>query len=408
MTAVAVAIFIVTYALIASRRLKLLPIGRPAGALAGATLMVACGVLSPEQSFKAIDHDTILLLFAMMLVIAYLEMAGAFGFLSGLLERAGRTPRGLLTVTSLAAGVLSAVMINDTVCLALTPIVARLCLARGLPMGPYLIGIATSANIGSAATLVGNPQNMIIGSMSGYGFTPFLLKAGPAALAGLALNAAMLHAAFGRSLPREFAAAPQKPRAAALPAQARFVTIAALGIFAGFLLGFHLGYTALAGAVAIMLFQRKEPLEAMRRVDWSLLVFFTGLFIVVRGLADTGLVDAAWAAAAPHLNLATLKGAALFAAFMTIGSNLLSNVPMVMLTGPAVPGLGAADTGWILLAFCTTVAGNFTLLGSVANIIVAEQSRDHYSLGFWEYFRFGAVSTVVVLAAGIPIILAMQ
>lgn len=402
-TGVAVSIFCLTYALIASRRLRLLPIGRPAGALLGAVLMVASGVLSPEASYEAVDGDTIVLLFGMMLITAHLEEAGFFDLLAAGLLRAGGSPWRLLWTLSVASAALSAFLVNDTVCLFLTPVVVAACRRGGLPMGPYLIALATSANLGSAATLVGNPQNMIVGSLSGLSFVPFLLCAGPAAAAGVAINVALLALYYRRGLPARVGGdAPEPPRIDRR--RLRFTLAAAAGVVAGFFAGFHLGYTTLAGAMVLVLADRKEPRGAFAKVDWPLLVFFCCLFIVVGGLASTGLPEAAWSAASPYFRLAEARGAALFTALMVLGSNVFSNVPMVLLTGPHLGELGSEALGWTLLAFTTTVAGNLTLVGSVANIIVAEGARDDYALGFVEYLRFGAVSTLLALAAGVPIL----
>src|SRR5262249_55307048 len=148
-------------------RRAFLPLDRAAGALLGAVLMVAVGALSPEESYRAIDHNTIVLLFGMMLLTNYVDKAGFFEKLAGAILDLVRSPRRLLAVVAILSGVLSAFLVNDTVCLFLTPVVVALCRRSKLPMGPYLIAVATSANIGSAATLVGNPQNMIIGSLSG-------------------------------------------------------------------------------------------------------------------------------------------------------------------------------------------------------------------------------------------------
>jgi Na+/H+ antiporter NhaD/arsenite permease-like protein len=178
----------------------------------------------------------------------------------------------------------------------------------------------------------------------------------------------------------------------------------AVGVVAGFFLGLHLGYTTLAGVLVLMVIEHREPREAFARVDWTLLVFFCCLFVVVAGLAKTGLIERAWAWAAPDLNLHSARGVALFTALMTLGSNVVSNVPMVLLTGPHLAGLGNGTFAWVLLAFTTTVAGNLTIVGSVANIIVVEGARDHYTVGFWEYLRFGVASTIVVLAVGVCVV----
>ncbi|GMV39158.1 MAG: 46 kDa membrane protein [Myxococcales bacterium] len=399
MTVVATTIFLLTYALIASRRLSLLPIGRPAGALLGAFAMVAAGVLTPEESYAAIDGDTILLLFSMMVVAAYLERAGLFDRLASAVLARARTPWRLLVAVSLVSGVGSAFLVNDTVCLFLTPIVVTTCVRAGLPLGPYLLAVATSANIGSAATLVGNPQNMIIGSLSDVSFSRFSALCAPAALVGLAINLALLAAFFRRELPPTLASAPRTA-----PARPGLAWIVLAGIIVAFFAGAHLGYAALAGALAFVVAERHDPRETFARVDWPLLIFFAALFVVVRGLASTGMVEALWEDLSPLLDLASPGGLASFTALMTAGSNVFSNVPMVLLTGPRLEALGYGELGWALLGFVTTVAGNLTLLGSVANIIVAEGAREHYTLGFMEYLRFGLVSTLLVLAAGVPLI----
>ena len=404
MKVAAVLIFGLTYLLIASRKLQLLPIGRAAGALLGAVLMVGVGVLSPHESYVAIDHDTIVLLFSMMLLTAYLEHAGFFEAMARGMLVLCRTPWRLLVAVVILAGMLSAFLVNDTVCLFLTPVLVLLCERGRLPFAPFLLALATSANIGSAATLVGNPQNMIIGSMSHLPFRVFLLDAGAgaAAAAGLLVNIALLWLYFGRGLPAAIAPHPTVPSTAkhhvAVPA-----TIA-LGVVVGFFFGLHLGYTTLAGVLVLMVLEHREPREAFARVDWTLLVFFCCLFVVVAGLAKTGLIERAWSWAAPDLSLRSARGLALFTALMTLGSNVVSNVPMVLLTGPHLAGLGDGTFAWVLLAFTTTVAGNLTLVGSVANIIVVEGAREHYNVGFWEYLRFGVASTVLVLAVGVCVL----
>ncbi|RJR16907.1 MAG: anion transporter [Desulfobacteraceae bacterium] len=394
------AIFLITYALIASRRLSLLPIGRPAGALLGAVLMVAFGALSPEESYRAIDHDTILLLFCMMVLTVYLKEAGFFDWISFRIIRSCKTPFSLLCLTAIISGVLSAFLVNDTVCLFMTPMLIATCTRANLPLGPFLIALATSANIGSSATLVGNPQNMIIGSMSNMGFSSFLMMAGPAAGIGLIVNIFLLWFYYGRSMPATLELRREISNPPSNGPNLFLVLFVTGGVTAGFFAGFHMGYTTLAGVMVLVIVNRKDPRDVFSRVDWPLLVFFCCLFIVVAGLASTGLIERAWRQSAPYFHLSESWGLTLFTALLTAGSNLVSNVPMVLLAGPHINELGAGNAGWVLLAFTTTVAGNFTILGSVANIIVAECSRDAYHLGFMEYFRFGMVSTIAVLAIG--------
>ena len=394
MTAVVVVVFVATYLLIATRRLAWLPIGRSAGALLGAAAMVAIGALTPAQSFAAIDHGTILLLFSMMLLMVYLERGGLFDRLvAGALVLA-RTPAQLLVLVSLLAALLSAFLVNDAVCLLLTPVVVTLGVRARLPLTPYLLAICTSANIGSAATLVGNPQNMIIGGLSGLGFAEFLALAGPPAAIGVGINTLLLWLFYRRSLPATLLPAAEASAQRRDPLVMPVLVLVA----AGFLVGLDLGYTALAGALVFVIRDRKPPESAIARIDWGLLVFFCGLFVVVQGLASTGLVDRAWAAAVPR-DLGTPAALAGFAGLLAAGSNLVSNVPMVLLAGPEVAGYADPRMAWVALALATTVAGNLTLLGSVANIIVAEQAAPQHELGFFEYLRFGVVSTAIVLPA---------
>jgi Na+/H+ antiporter NhaD/arsenite permease-like protein len=429
-----VLVFALVWVVIAFRRVRWLPIGRPAGALAGAVGMVAVGALTPEQAWRAVDGGTIALLLGMMLITAYLQRAGWFGFSAHRLVGWARSPVRLLLAIAWSAAALSAVLVNDTVCLFMTPLVLDLVRRARLPPGPYLIALATSANIGSAATLVGNPQNMLIGSMSGIRFLDFLLAVGPAAVVGMAVHTAILLLAYrparlgsetGRptedpappggdaapnaapgpsgGLARE-AGSTGSPEAPKLGPDAPLVGLVFVLVVTGFLAGLDLGFTALAGAVALMILDRREPTEAFAAVDWSLLLFFAGLFVVVAGLGATGLPDRAWAAAGPWMSLESAGGLAGLSGALAVGSNVVSNVPLVLLVGPHLAALGRPELSWPLLGFVTTVAGNLTLVGSVANLIVAEQARDQYELGFFEYLAVGFPSTVAVTAVGVALL----
>lgn len=396
----ALAVFAFTYALIAGRRWRALPLGRPAGALLGAALMVATGAMSPARAYAAVDLGTLGLLFAMMLFGAWLSLDGTLdGLEERVLARAG-SPWRLLVGLSLSAALLSALLVNDTVCVLFTPLVVRVCVRRKLPLLPYLLALSTSANLGSAATLIGNPQNMLIARLSGIGFARFALLSLPAVLAAFVAQIVLLHLYFRRSLPEGLAPAEPSPRQRLRPG----VPLALLGVLAGFIAGFDLTWTALVGAALVMAARREDPAPAFARVDWTLLVFFGGLFVVVGGLDGTGLVDRAFAAVAPALDLGTPRGLASFSLFVTAGSNLVSNVPMVMVLGPFVQRLGSPELAWVLLAFCSTIAGNLTLVGSVANLIVAEAAREHHEIGFFEYLRFGAATTAASLLLGVPLI----
>lgn len=398
-------IFIATYILIASRRLSILPIGRPAGALFGATLMVGVGAISPKESYMAIDHDTILLLFSMMVLSAYLQKAGFFDFIARRIVAVCSTAWSMLITIVFVSGGLSAFLMNDTVCIFFTPLVLILCKNYRLPYGPFLIALATSANIGSAATLVGNPQNMIIGSFSGLGFGYFLKWAAPAAFVGLIINILLLWVFYRKKIPSgQLRRVKIKSGLKVELGHMALPLSVTLAIVLGFFSGLHLAYTALSGVMVLIVFERREPKEVFSKVDWTLLVFFCCLFIVVHALSKTGIVESTWRTWEHSLTFKKPSGIALFSLLMVLGSNIVSNVPMVMLAGPFIGNIGNESMGWILLSFTTTIAGNLTLIGSVANIIVAESAKNYYDLNFLEYLKFGLVSTIAVLVAGVSII----
>jgi Na+/H+ antiporter NhaD/arsenite permease-like protein len=192
----AICIFLVTYALISGRRLKVLPLNRPAAALLGAALMVVTGVLTPQQAYRAVDYDTLVLLLGMMLISAYLFLAGFFEWAAEFVLRIAGTPQRLLLYLVVASALLSALLVNDSVCLMLTPLVVAVIVRGRLPLFPYLMALATSANIGSVATLVGNPQNMIIGIHSGISFLRFSASMLPVAAVSLAISYFILRFSF--------------------------------------------------------------------------------------------------------------------------------------------------------------------------------------------------------------------
>lgn len=381
--------------------------------------MVASGAISPKESYAAVDHETIVLLFAMMLLSVYLDESRVFIRLSSWLIRAAGTPFRLLVGVSLLAASSAAFLLNDTVCVFMTPLVVTICRRSRLPMGPYLIALGTSANIGSAATLIGNPQNMLIGSMSGMGFVDFAAAAVLPTVIGLVVNIVLLGLYYRHRLPKTLAVdgddgdhSARVPTAfiTALEAERGVpaIVVVVVCVVIGFFLGFDKGYTALAGVAAMVILKRADPRPQFAQIDWTLLVFFASLFIVVAAFAKTGLVDQAWAACAPLMNLETGRGLGIFTAALTLGSNLVSNVPLVLLLGPRLAASGAGSQAWVLLGFVTTVAGNLTLVGSVANLIVAETAREHYTLGFGEYLRFGVTSTILVLVTAVPLSLALR
>jgi Na+/H+ antiporter NhaD/arsenite permease-like protein len=402
---IALAIFGVTYLLLSGRQLHILPLNRPAAALLGTVLMVACGILTPEQAYHAVDYDTLVLLLGMNLISAYLYLAGFFEWTADWVLRIAKTPQRLLLYLTLTASVLSALLVNDTICLMLTPLVVAVVVRGRLPLLPYLLALAMSANIGSACTLVGNPQNMIIGHLSGIHFTSFCLSLLPVTIAGLAIEFAVLSFAFRKTLRAvsiQSAEAPQSPLDRRLIA----ITLGVLAlVFAGFVTGFNLSWTALAGAALVMVIARRDTHAVFKLVDWNLLFFFAGLFVVVEGLNSTGLPDQI------YNHLRGLFGSSVgtqawnLAWFSVAGSNVFSNVPFVLVAGKWIPGFAQPELMWKVMAMATTFAGNLTILGSVANIIVVESARQHIRIGFWDYAKIGIPVTLLTTALGVAIML---
>jgi Na+/H+ antiporter NhaD/arsenite permease-like protein len=404
----AVAIFCLTYLLISGRQLKILPLNRPAAALLGAVLMVACSVMTPEQAYRAVDYDTLVLLLGMMIISAYLFLAGFFDWAADEILRHAPTPQALLLSLVLVSGSLSALLVNDTMCLMLTPLVVAVMVRGGLPLRPYLLALAMSANLGSVATLVGNPQNMIIGHLSRIPFLRFSASLLPVAAVGLALEYAVLRVGFRKELR---SAVIQRPDTKPRPLDRRLLVLAfsvlAL-VFAGFVAGLDLSWTALAGGALLMVLARRDTHEVLKIVDWHLLLFFAALFIVVEGLSSTGLPDQAFHRMHSLFGTTAAAQAWNFGWFSVLGSNVFSNVPFVLVAGKWINNFVQPELMWKVMALATTLAGNLTLLGSVANIIVVESARRHIQFGFWDYARFGIPVTVVTTAAGMILLLLLH
>jgi Na+/H+ antiporter NhaD/arsenite permease-like protein len=404
--AAALAIFALTYLAIAAGRVPLLSLDRPAAALLGAVLMVAFRVLTPAEASGAVNGDTLGLLLGTMVLTAYLAEAGFFRWASFHVLRSVSGPRTLLWALVFTSGVLSAFLVNDTVCLMMTPLVIRLVDDAELPIRPYLLALAFGSNAGSVATLTGNPQNMIVGTLSGISYARFSAALALPALAALAVVAALLHALFRRDLPRRRLSPAAAPPPAVEPRLLR-KALGATGLaLAGFALGFPLSWTALLAAALLMAVAGRAPREALQKVDWPLLVFFGGLFVVVGGLARSGAAGRMYEAIAPWLGAGASRQALVFSAFAVAASQLVSNVPFVILAGEWIPRLADPPLLWLATALVATLAGNLTVIGSVANVIVLELAGSRARIGFWAFFRIGAAVTAATLAAGLGILFA--
>lgn len=396
----ALIIFAVTYLAIAWGRFPGLRVDRTGAALAGATCMIGAGVLTLREAYAAIDFDTITLLLGVMIVVATLRLSGLFGLISAAVARHARSPILLLWCVVLVSGILSAFLVNDTICLALTPLVVEIVMALRRDPVPYLLGVAMASNAGSVATITGNPQNMIVGSLAHIPYATFAGKLAPVAVASLVLTAVVIAIAF----PAEFrggtvlqAAVPARaPRASrALVVKASLITAA---MVAGFFWGFPPPAVAIIAGVLMLLTRRLKPERIYAELDWPLLLMFVGLFILIGGLEHSVLAPRAPAMAqALHLEHPAVLG--LFTAAL---SNIVSNVPAVLLLRPFLGALSHPQQAWLLVAMASTLAGNLTIMGSVANLIVARRAEAlGVTISFRTYLRVGVPLTLLTLILGI-------
>jgi Na+/H+ antiporter NhaD/arsenite permease-like protein len=349
------------------------------------------------MAWASVDTHTLVLLFGMMIVAAYLRLSGFFALVTLWTIRRAHGPRGLLAAVIAASGVLSALFVNDVVCLVLAPLVVDMTRRLALPPVPYLVALATAANVGSVATLTGNPQNMLVGSFSGLSYRGFLAREGPVALLGLVCAFVVVWLVYRRDLPAVLGGAePDERFPVHYPLMLKTVAAVAVMLVA-FLAGVPIALVAIAGAAYCLLTRRVKPQKVYGAINWQLLVLFVGLFVLTGGLERTGLVRdlVGWA------GVAGLHRPAVLTAATAVLSNLVSNVPAVLLLKPLIPVLGEPDRGWLILAMASTLAGNLTLLGSVANLIVVEAAREaRVKIGFLEYCRVGVPLTLVTLLLG--------
>ena len=401
----ALIIFIITYLFIGLRQIPKLHIDRPAGALVGAVLMIVFGVLSLDQAFAAVDMHTLLLLLGMMIITVYLRHAGFFELVADKILTHSRTPLQLLIFIAISSGVLSALFVNDTICLLYTPIILAVTVQLRVQPMPYLLCLATSSNIGSAMTVTGNPQNMLIGIYSGIPYLTFLAALFPVALLGLGVAVLVIWRFYRREMQHDaFSTRPVMPAYEVRRPLLRKSLLACVAVLVAFSLGYPYSLVAAAGAVLLLIIGGVRTEQILEGVDWTLLLFFSGLFVVMHGVEVSGLAGAVIGRMGDLTSSSTSGKIAGLSLISVVLSNLVSNVPAVMLLKPLTQSLGTGWYFWLALAMSSTLAGNFTLIGSVANLIVAQQSRRTVEIGFMEYFRVGALITAVTVAIGIAVL----
>ncbi|PUZ78312.1 hypothetical protein GQ55_1G442900 [Panicum hallii var. hallii] len=505
-----------------------LPIGRTAGSLLGAMLMVLLGVMSADEAYAAVDLPILGLLFGTMVVSVYLERADMFRHLGRLLSWRSHGGRDLLVRTCAVSALASALFTNDTCCVVLTEFILKIARQNNLPPKPFLLALASSANIGSAATPIGNPQNLVIAVQSGISFGQFVFGILPATLVGSVVNAAILLCLYWGQLDggmkpaaEEVVAVPTevveeedvtshrfspatmshlrsksqpqsqsqrlgassdaagedyhvKPPAADATAngnghreydgkqalanngihqrrvgatnggagkvndhsfqsedkevgmdddeeeawQSRVwktcVYVITAGMLVALLLGLNMSWSAITAALALIVLDFKDARPCLEKVSYPLLLFFCGMFITVDGFNKTGIPSTFWEFMEPYARIDTPTGTAILALVILLLSNVASNVPTVLLLGARVAASAAAispaaqTNAWLILAWTSTVAGNLSLLGSAANLIVCEQARrsQHYgyTLSFFSHLQFGFPATIIVTGIGLLLI----
>jgi len=383
---------VLTYVLIAIQNIGKFSLSRPAASTVGVALILSLGILSFEEAISAIDFHTIVLLFGMMVLTAYLGIAGFFEFLAMKVIKISKNSKRLLLILILSSAFLSALFVNDTICVFMTPVVLRIALVSNLNPIPLLIALATSANIGSAATIIGNPQNMLIGMSSKIGFIDFAKAIAPISAVCLIPNFLLIYLIYRKEF-RNFKVSEVEvklDRKLAMKTLAVFLFVLCLFIAEVF----PISISALLGAAIMFVIGGIPAKKALEKVDGGLLLFFCNLFIVMYAFEkEYGhyLTSA--------LTLEKSLASYLTASFITVvGSNLVSNVPFVMMALPVAKLDGEL---WLILAMASTFAGNLTLLGSVANLIVAETAqRFGVNLSFGEYLKVGVPLTFVTVLIG--------
>lgn len=394
-----IAVIVISIAGVAVGRVPKLRMNRATMALVAAVALIRTGALTLEQAYAALDLNTLVLLLAVMIINGNLRIAGFFRLVARKILRWARSPRQLLALIVSASGILSAIFLNDTIVLVFTPLVLEITSRAGRNPIPYLIALAAAANVGSVATIIGNPQNILIGSTSGIPFLAFTVRLAPVAAGGLVIVWLVTRIVYrGEFVPGGTLAAGANAGGFIYKPLLRKSLIATGIMLCAFVAGAPVPLAAMAAAALLLITRRLKPERFFLEVDWALIVFFAGLFVITRAIETTGASGAIF----QRIGFLTGKGTVAFCAAAALLGNLVSNVPAVMLFRPFVLGLSEPYRYWLALAMASTLAGNLTLLGSVANLIMAESAQKRgVRVSFGEYLKAGIPITVLSLIWGI-------
>jgi Na+/H+ antiporter NhaD/arsenite permease-like protein len=390
-------IFAATYVVVAVGSVPGLRLDRAGAALVGASLMVASGVLTLHDAYQAIDFDTITLLLAMMIVVAHLRLSGVFQCATGWIVTRARHPLTLLAGVTLVSGLCSAFLLNDAICLALTPLVLDLTRRLRRNPLPYLLAVAMASNVGSAATLTGNPQNMMIGSLSQIPYGVFAAALMPIAAVGLVLTAGLIALRFRAEFGAHNVLHAEPERLPGSRPRGLTAVLVTSGMVLACFLGVPPATAAITGGALLLLTERIPPDRVYREIDGRLLVMFAGLFVVVAGFEKTVLSPSLIAA----VSRLRLDNVVILSGVTALLSNIVSNVPAVLVFKPFIASLQDPQRAWLTVAMASTLAGNATILGSVANLIVVHGAEaEHVKINFWTYCAIGAPLALLTIAVG--------
>ena len=411
MTYVAVAVFLVVYALIVSERIH-----RTLAALLGAVVVIGLGLISQHEAFsqEVVDFNVIFLLAGMMIIANILGKTGIFQWLAvEAVRRAEGRPYRALVLVSLITAIASAVLDNVTAVVLMTPVTFFIAQRLGMSPVPFLVSQILASNIGGTATLIGDPPNIIVGSRLGKDFSDFLINAAPPAIASLVLYLAFARWLFARDLANATVALEPDDIARLVAAERKIedprlmrIGLAVLGAtIVGFLLARPLGLEgatiALGGAVLLMILAREDVHEVLKEVEWSTLFFFIGLFIVVGAVVKTGIIAElarqAIAVTGGRPDLITM----LVLWMSAVLSAIVDNIPYTIAMIPLVEELGRSvpiDPVIWALVLGADLGGNATIVGASANVVVSSMSEARgHPIGFVGYLRYGVPATILTM-----------
>lgn len=383
---------------IAFGRYPKMKMNRATISLVGSTLLILLNIVTLDEAYSSIDLNTLVLIFSMMVLNVNLKIAGFFTLIASRVVKFAANPNQLLFLLIFSSGILSGLFLNDTIVLMFTPLILEIVIELKLNPVPYLIALATSANIGSAATIVGNPQNMLIGVYSGISFIRFAKYMFPISIISLIITYYIIKILYKNDFSKiSFDIVNDTKPFIYKPLLIKSI-ISLILMLSGFLVGISVPLAALSAASLLLFTRRIKPDRVFKEIDWSLLIFFAGLFIITSAINKI-LQPAQFIEMRNSFNMPMIIYLTSISAIL---SNLISNVPAVLILAPTLSNFPNQQFSWLIIAMATTFAGNLTLLGSIANMIVAESAlKKGIKLKFIEYLKVGVPLTIITLIIGI-------